>query len=77
MINFSSDIFSLNQLTKVFKKFLETVEIPDDASNVEIAKALQPLNEKYGMDKGDTFSTNAHWAWVNGLASRLDVSYIA
>lgn len=59
------------------QEVLETVEIPDNASNVEIAKALQPLNEKYGMNGKDTFSTNAHWAWMNGLAENLDMSYIA
>lgn len=59
------------------KEVLEEVEIPDGSSNVEIAKALQPLNEKYGMNGKDTFSTNAHWAWMNGLAENLDMSYIA
>ena len=59
------------------QEVLEAVEIADNASNVEIAKALQPLNEKYGINKKDTFSTNAHWAWTNGLAENLDMSYIA
>ena len=55
---------------------LEEVEIADDSSNVEIAKALQPLNEKYEMDGKDTFQTNAHWAWMNGLAESYDDSYL-
>lgn len=59
------------------KEVLEEVEIPDGSSNVEIAEALRPLNEKYGMNKKGTFSTNAHWAWMNGLAENLDMSYIA
>lgn len=59
------------------KEVLEEVEIPDSSTNVEIAEALRPLNEKYGMNKKSTFSTNAHWAWMNGLAENLDMSYIA
>ena len=55
---------------------LDEIEIPDSSSNVEIAKALQPLNAKYAMDGKDTFGTNAHWAWMNGLAEKLDISYL-
>ena len=55
---------------------LDEIEIPDSSSNVEIAKALQPLNAKHGMDGKDTFGTNAHWAWVNGVADVLDMKYI-
>ena len=58
------------------EKVLDEIEIPDSSSNVEIAKALQPLNEKYGMNGKDTFKTNAHWAWMNGLAENLDMSYL-
>ena len=60
------------------QKVLEEVEIADNSSNVEIAKALFPLNKKYDLLAKDerTYSTNAHWAWVNGLAARLeDESY--
>jgi hypothetical protein len=58
------------------QEVLEEIEIADDSSNVEIAKALQPLNAKYGMNGRDTFKTNAHWAWMNGLAEKLDISYL-
>lgn len=61
---------------EVITEVLDEIEIPDSSSNVEIAKALQPLNEKYGMNGKDTFQTNAHWAWVNGLAENLDMSYL-
>ena len=56
------------------KEVLEEVEIPDGSTNVEIAKALFPLNKKFGLlaKDGGTFSVNAHWAWVNGLAEKLD-----
>lgn len=56
------------------KEILEEVEISDGSTNVEIAKALFPLNKKYGLLARDeqTFSTNAHWAWVNSLAEKLD-----
>ena len=61
---------------EIVQEVLDEVEIPDSSSNVEIAKALQPLNAKYRMDGKDTFGTNAHWAWMNGLAEKLDMSYL-
>lgn len=56
------------------QEVLDEVIIPDNSSNIEIAKALFPLNQKFGLLAKDkkTFSTNAHWAWMNGLADKLD-----
>ena len=55
------------------QEVLDEVIIPDNATNVEIAKALFPMNKKFGLLAKDkkTFSVNAHWAWMNGLAERL------
>lgn len=62
---------------EVVQEVLDEVEIPDTASNVEIAKALFPLNKKHNLLASDehTFSCNAHWAWMNGLAENLDIDY--
>ena len=70
---FFGDLF-FEPIDQEIKEVLEEVEIPDDSTNIEIAKALFPLNKKYGLLAKDeqTFSTNAHWAWVNGLAEKLD-----
>lgn len=62
---------------EIVQEVLDEVEIPDNASNVEIAKALFPLNKKYNLLASDehTFSCNAHWSWMNGLAENLDIDY--
>lgn len=64
-------------IDEVVQEVLEEIEIPDSSSNVEIAKALFPLNKKYNLlaSDGHTYSCNAHWAWVNGLADSLDADY--
>ncbi len=56
------------------REVLEEVEIPDSASNVEVAKACYPLYEKYGLLAKDesTFSCTAHWAYMNGLAATYE-----
>ena len=62
------------QIDEQIVEVLDEVEISDTASNVEIAKALFPLNKKHNLLASDeqTYSCNAHWAWVNGLAEKLD-----
>ena len=71
---FFGHLFFEPGLDEKVQRVLEEVEIADNSSNVEIAKALFPLNKKYGLLAKDerTYSTNAHWAWMNGLAARLD-----
>ena len=63
---------------EVVQEVLDEVEIPDTASDIEIAKALFPLNKKYNLLASDegTFSCNAHWSWVNGLAEKLDDNWV-
>jgi len=57
---------------------LEEIDIPDNSSNIEIAKALFPLYKKYDLlaKDGSTFSCTAHWSWVNGLAEKLDHDWL-
>lgn len=52
------------------REVLEEVEIPDESSNIEIAKACYPLYKKYGLlaKDGSSFKCCAHWAYMNGLA---------
>ncbi len=71
---FFGHLFFEQVLDEKVQKVLEEVEIHDNSTNIEIAKALFPLNKKYGLlaKDGQTFSTNAHWAWMNGLAEKLD-----
>lgn len=57
------------------KEVLEEVEIPDESTNIEVAKACYPLYEKYGLlaEDGSSFKCCAHWAYMNGLADTYEV----
>ena len=57
---------------------MEEIEISDNSSDVEIAKAFFPLYKKYDLlaSDGSSFSCCVHWSWANGLAEKLDDNWL-
>lgn len=56
------------------KEVLAEVEIPDNASDKEVADAAYSLCEKFGRlaKDGSTYRCIKHWAFINGLAERME-----